>query len=71
MTAQEILKGVCAKWSITEEQLKSKSRQNVLVMARIEAAKILHRDLNLSYPSIGIVLGGRNNSTVRSYFKNS
>lgn len=69
MTAQEIITNVCEKWAISEDQLKSQSRINVFVLARQEASKKLHKELGLSYPSIGVLLGGRCNATIRSYFK--
>lgn len=57
---------ICKKYGITEEQLKSKSRLNLLVSARVEIAKRLKKE-GLSYPSIGMILGYRDHTTIIHY----
>jgi chromosomal replication initiation ATPase DnaA len=67
MNVNYIIKSICEKWGITEEELKSKERINVYVKARIDVAETLRRELGLSYNSIGMLLGGRDHTTVMSY----
>lgn len=62
----DYIASVCKRFGITEEQLKSNSRISVLVMARTVIAKRLRKE-RLSFPSIGMLLGGRDHTTVIHY----
>jgi len=62
----DYIASVCNRFGITDEQLKSNSRISVLVMARTVIAKRLRKE-GLSTPSIGMLLGGRDHTTVIHY----
>lgn len=68
-SVSQIISDVCQKWGITEENLKGNSRINIFVMARREAAKAMRESTDISYTSIGVILGGRDHATVLRYFK--
>ena len=64
----DVIKEICEKWDITEEDLKSKSRLNVFVKARKEVSKKL-REVGLSQTSIAMFLNRKNRGTISYYFK--
>jgi chromosomal replication initiation ATPase DnaA len=62
----DYIASVCNRFGITDEQLKSKSRLSVLVTARIIIAKRLRKE-GLSLPSIGMILGNRDHTSICYY----
>lgn len=54
---------VCHKHGVTLDMLKGKRRTKPIALARHEAMYRL-RQLGMSYPRIGTILGGRDHSTV-------
>ena len=64
----DYIASVCKRFGITEEQLKGNSRLSVLVTARIIVSKRLRKE-GLSLPSIGMILGGRNHTSIGYYLE--
>jgi len=60
---QEIIDAVCRKHGVTMVQLKGRSRQVPIVLARQEAMALLVND-GLSYTQVGRILGHRDHTTV-------
>lgn len=63
-----ILSSVCAKHRVNLRDLKSHDRGKHLTPARFEAYSRL-RDLGLSYPRVGIIMGNRCHATIMSGVK--
>ena len=67
---QEIVRVVASFYNIKEENITEKSRRKEVIIPRQVAMYILRQDYNISYPSIGQKLGGRDHTTViHSYEK--
>ena len=60
---------IASIFEISVSDLVGKARRRPLVWARAVLGRILH-DRNLSYPTIGRVLGGRDHSTVINWIRN-
>lgn len=60
----KIIDLVAKKHGISPRQLVGKSRMRHYVTARANAAHILRHDLGLTYPAIGMILGGRDHTTI-------
>lgn len=67
---KDIIKTVAVFYNIDESDLSNKSRKKEVVKPRQMAMYILREDYNISFPSIGQKLGGRDHTTViHSYEK--
>ncbi len=67
---KDIIKTVAVFYNIDEPDLSNKSRKKEVVKPRQMAMYILREDYNISFPSIGQKLGGRDHTTViHSYEK--
>ncbi len=67
---KEIIKTVATFYNIEEDDISNKSRKKEVVKPRQVAMYILREDYNISFPSIGQKLGGRDHTTViHSYEK--
>lgn len=64
MDYPKIIELVAEKYDITPYQLLGRSRIKYYVTARSEAANILRNDIGLTYSKIGVILGGRDHTTV-------
>ena len=58
------MKVVCDFYSIDEDSVYEKTRRKEVVKPRQIAMFILREDFNISYPTIGQKLGGRDHTTV-------
>lgn len=67
---KDIIKTVALFYNIEEEDISNKSRKKEVVKPRQVAMYLLREDYNISFPSIGQKLGGRDHTTViHSYEK--
>ncbi|MFZ2303733.1 MAG: chromosomal replication initiator protein DnaA [Minisyncoccia bacterium] len=64
LSVKEIVKVVCDFYSIEEEFVYEKTRRKEVLKPRQIAMFILREDFNISYPTIGQKLGGRDHTTV-------
>ena len=64
MSVKEIVKVVCDFYSIEESFVYEKTRRKEILKPRQIAMFILREDFNISYPTIGQKLGGRDHTTV-------
>ena len=64
LSVKEIVKVVCDFYSIDEDSVYEKTRRKEVVKPRQIAMFILREDFNISYPTIGQKLGGRDHTTV-------
>jgi chromosomal replication initiation ATPase DnaA len=62
--AQCILQEVALKHGITIQDIKCHSHKKLFVKARQEAAYLMQRNLKLSLPMIGSVMGKRDHTTI-------
>ncbi len=70
ISAKEVIKQVSKYYEIEEDSIYEKSRRKEVVKPRQLIMYILREDFNVSYPSIGSKLGGRDHTTViHSYEK--
>lgn len=70
LSVKEIVKVVCGFYNIEEDYVYEKTRRKEVVKPRQVAMFILREDFNISYPTIGQKLGGRDHTTVmHSYDK--
>lgn len=68
MNVNYIIKSVCDKWGITEEEFRGPRRINLYVKARVDATKILREELKLSFASISKLIGDRHHTTAMNYY---
>lgn len=61
---KEVIKIVSNYYNVTEESILDKTRKKEVVKPRQVIMFILREDFNISYPSIGEKLGGRDHTTV-------
>ena len=66
---KNIIKNICKKNFITDNELLSKKRNANLVIARVELVEILRNKLKLSFPMIGEILGKRDHTTIIHLYK--
>lgn len=64
MSAKEVVKMVSMFYNIEEDSLYEKTRRKEVVRPRQIAMYLLREDFNISFPSIGQKLGGRDHTTV-------
>ena len=64
VSVKEIIKTVASFYNIEEESIYEKSRRKEVVKPRQLTMYILREDFNVSYPSIGEKMGGRDHTTV-------
>lgn len=64
LSVKEIVKVVCDFYSIEESFVYEKTRRKEVLKPRQIAMFILREDFNISYPTIGQKLGGRDHTTV-------
>ncbi len=64
ISAKEIIKIVSSFYSISETVIYEKTRRKEVVKPRQVVMYLLREDFNISYPSIGQELGGRDHTTV-------
>ena len=64
LSVKEIVKVVCDFYNIEEEFVYEKTRRKEILKPRQIAMFILREDFNISYPTIGQKLGGRDHTTV-------
>jgi chromosomal replication initiator protein len=64
LSIKEIVKVVCGFYNIEEDHVYEKTRRKEVVKPRQIAMFILREDFNISYPTIGQKLGGRDHTTV-------
>lgn len=70
LSVKEVVKIVCSFYNIEEDYVYEKTRRKEVVKPRQIAMFILREDFNISYPTIGQKLGGRDHTTVmHSYDK--
>jgi chromosomal replication initiator protein len=70
LSVKEVVKVVCGFYNIDEDHIYEKTRRKEVVKPRQIAMFILREDFNISYPTIGQKLGGRDHTTVmHSYDK--
>jgi chromosomal replication initiator protein len=70
ISVKEVVKIVSDFYSIDEESIYNKTRRKEVVKPRQVAMYILREDFNISFPSIGEKMGGRDHTTViHSYEK--
>jgi chromosomal replication initiator protein len=60
----DILAAVARHFGVSVEELQGKSRQKAIVAPRHLAMYLLREDARLSYPQIGVLLGGRDHTSV-------
>ena len=63
-TVDAIIHAVCHHYDISMHKLFSKSRSQSLVDARYLAFYIMRNELHLSFPEIGLLIGGKHHSTI-------
>lgn len=63
VTIRELIDGIAAFYEITVENLISACRKKELVIPRQVAMYLLREELDISYPTIGHELGGRDHTT--------
>ncbi len=64
VSVKDIIKIVAGFYNIEEESIYEKSRRKEVVLPRQLTMYILREDFNVSYPSIGQKMGGRDHTTV-------
>ncbi|MDO8579421.1 MAG: chromosomal replication initiator protein DnaA, partial [bacterium] len=64
ISVKEVVKIVSAFYNIEEQSIYDKTRKKEVVKPRQVIMYLLREDLNISYPSIGEKLGGRDHTTV-------
>lgn len=64
LSVKEIVKVICDFYNINEDHVYEKTRRKEVVKPRQIAMFILREDFNISYPTIGQKLGGRDHTTV-------
>jgi chromosomal replication initiator protein len=64
ISIKEIVKVVADYYRIEEENIYEKTRRKEIIKPRQVAMYILREDFNISYPSIGQKMGGRDHTTV-------
>ncbi len=64
VSVKEVVKAVAAFYNIDEESIYDKTRKQEVVKPRQMTMYILREDFNVSFPSIGQKLGGRDHTTV-------
>ncbi len=64
LSVKEIVQVVCSFYNIEENHLYEKTRRKEVLKPRQIAMFILREDFNISYPTIGQKLGGRDHTTV-------
>lgn len=64
ISVKEIVKMVADFYQIEEENIYEKTRRKEIIKPRQIAMYILREDFNISYPSIGQKMGGRDHTTV-------
>ncbi|MCL5782158.1 MAG: DnaA/Hda family protein, partial [Patescibacteria group bacterium] len=70
LSVKEVVKTVCDFYNIEEENVYSKTRRKEIVKPRQVIMYLLREDYNISFPSIGDRLGGRDHTTIiHSYEK--
>lgn len=70
LSISEVVRVVCNFYNIEEESIFNKTRRKEVVKPRQVLMYILREDFNISFPSIGEKLGGRDHTTViHSYEK--
>jgi chromosomal replication initiator protein len=60
----EIVSGVASFFGVTPEQMRSRDRCRQVALPRQVAMFLLREEANVSLPQIGMVLGGRDHTTV-------
>ena len=70
LSIKDVVKIVCEFYNLDEESIYNKTRRKEVVKPRQVIMYILREDFNISFPSIGDKLGGRDHTTViHSYEK--
>lgn len=70
LSVKEVIEIVCGFYNIEEDSLYQKTRRKEILKPRQVVMFILREDFNISYPTIGQKLGGRDHTTVmHSYEK--
>lgn len=64
LSVKDVVKVVCGFYNIEEDHLYEKTRRKEVLKPRQIAMFILREDFNISYPTIGQKLGGRDHTTV-------
>ncbi len=64
LSAKEVIKIVADFFNIEEESIYEKTRKKEIIKPRQITMYILREDFNISYPSIGEKIGGRDHTTV-------
>lgn len=64
LSVKEVIKIIAGFYNIEEDSIYDKTRKREVVRPRQLAMYILREDFNVSYPSIGQKLGGRDHTTV-------
>ena len=64
VTPKNIIKNICDYYEITEEELLSEKRNREIAFPRQICMYLMRFLLNLAYPKIGELLGGRHYSTI-------
>lgn len=64
VSVKDVVRAVCAFYGIEDESLYNKTRRQEVVKPRQIVMYILREDFNISFPSIGQKLGGRDHTTV-------
>ena len=64
LSVKEIVKVVCDFYNVEEDHVYEKTRRKEVLKPRQIAMFILREDFNISYPTIGQKLGGRDHTTV-------
>ena len=64
ISAKEIVKIIADFYNIPEESIYEKTRRKEVIKPRQVTMYLLRQDFNISYPSIGQKLGGRDHTTV-------
>lgn len=64
ISVKEVVKIVADYYQIDEENIYEKTRRKEIIKPRQVAMYLLREDFNISYPSIGQKLGGRDHTTV-------
>src|SRR6185436_7448325 len=64
LSVKDVVKVVAGYYNIEEDSIYNKTRKKEVVKPRQLTMYILREDFNISYPSIGQKLGGRDHTTV-------
>ncbi len=64
LSPKEIIKIIADFYNINEESIYEKTRKKEIIKPRQLAMYVLREDFNISYPSIGEKMGGRDHTTV-------